>query len=332
MRSVVALLAAALGALALVGCGGGAEPGASSQATPATLILDFTPNAVHSGIYAAEAEGYYSKQGVDLTVHEPSASTDAPKLLAAGRAEFAILDIHDLAIADERGLDLVGVAPIVERPLAAVIAGDRTEIRTPADLNGKTVGVTGLPSDDAVLNSVLESAGLSPASVHRVSIGFGSVPALAAGRVDAATAFWNAEGVTLERRGVPIQTFRVDDFGAPRYPELILTTTRKELRSHHALVGSVVGATREGYQFVNQDPDAALGDLLNGVEGLDQGDQQAQLHALLRAHSFRPALRFGGSWRQQWPRWEVDHGIVDSPPDINHLITRDFENSPRSSD
>ncbi len=191
----------------MAGCGGGAEPGASSQAAAATLVLDFTPNAVHAGIYAALEEGFFAKRGVDLTVHEPSSSTDAPKLLEAGRAEFAILDIHDLAIARERGLDVVGVAPIVERPLAAVIAGNRSEIRTPADLAGKTVGVTGLPSDDAVLDSVLGAAGLSPASVHRVTIGFEAVAALAAGRVDAATAFWNAEGVTLERRGMPVRSF-----------------------------------------------------------------------------------------------------------------------------
>src|SRR6476659_5399897 len=120
MRRVAALLAAALIASGAVGCGGsGAEPGAP---VGATLVLDFTPNAAHSGIYAAQQEGYYRDVGVDLTVHQPGESTDAPKLLAAGRADFAILDIHDLGIARERGLDIVGVMPIVQRPLASVIA------------------------------------------------------------------------------------------------------------------------------------------------------------------------------------------------------------------
>ena len=118
-------------------------------------MLDFTPNAVHAGIYAAQAEGYYRGPGRGRE-RPPAVVVDRrPKLLEAGRANFAILDIHDLAIARERGLDLVGVAPIVERPLASVIAADRAEVRTPADLAGATVGVTGLPSDDAVLDSVL---------------------------------------------------------------------------------------------------------------------------------------------------------------------------------
>src|SRR6188508_2076415 len=110
MKRVAALLATALAVTSLVACGGGAEPGAPTRAT---LVLDFQPNAVHTGIYAAQREGFYADAGVDLRVQQPSASTDAPKLLEAGRAQFAILDIHDLGIARQRGLDVVGVMPIV---------------------------------------------------------------------------------------------------------------------------------------------------------------------------------------------------------------------------
>ena len=266
-------------------------------------------------------------------MREPSASTDAPKLLEAGRADFAILDIHDLAIARERGLDLVGVAPIVERPLAAVIARDRNTIRTPADLAGKTVGVTGLPSDDAVLDSVLASAGLGPDSVHRITIGFGAIPALAAGRIDAATAFWNAEGVTLKRRGVPIRVFRVDDFGAPRYPELVLTTTRSTLRDDPGLVRAVVDATRRGYVFAASHRAEALDDLLAGTSGLDRGEEGAELDALERARAFVPAASFrndgeGGSWQIGWPKWEVCHGIVDRRPQLRKMFAFRFESPP----
>jgi putative hydroxymethylpyrimidine transport system substrate-binding protein len=322
MRSVAALLAAALAAAGLAGCGGsgsGAEPGASRQAT---LVLDFTPNAVHTGIYAALAQGYYADRDVDLTVHAPSASTDAPKLLESGRAQFAILDIHDLAIADERGLRLVGVAPIVERPLAAVIAADRSQVRTPADLAGKTIGVTGLPSDDAVLDSVLRSAGLSLGDVHKVTIGFNAVTDLAAGKVDAATAFWNAEGITLRRRGIPTRVFPVDDFGAPRYPELWLTTTEREKKSDPGLVGDVVAATRDGTLFASSHPTQALDDLLAGDQALDRADQGAELRALQDAKAFTPAveLQNGSDWRNTWTGWEVANGIVASRPTFTRLF------------
>jgi ABC-type nitrate/sulfonate/bicarbonate transport system substrate-binding protein len=277
---------------------------------------------VHAGIFAAEQEGFYNDRGVDLTVHAPSASTDAPKLLESARVEFAILDIHDLALADEKGFHLVGVAPIVERPLAAVIAGDRSDVRTPADLAGKTVGVTGLPSDDAVLDSVLGSVGLSPGDIHRETIGFNAVADLAAGKVDAATAFWNAEGVTLQQKGIPARVFRVDEFGAPRYPELVLTTTRDELKADPGLVRDVVDSTREGYRLAEQHPANAVKDLLDEVQGLDANDERAQMRALTQAKAFTPPLSFdnGADWQKTWPRWEAAHGIVATPPDLHRLI------------
>ena len=161
MRQVAALLAAVLGGLALAGCGGGAEPGVPKGAT---LVLDFQPNAVHSGIYAAKANGYFDEADVDLTIREPSSTADSAKLLESGRADLAVMDINDFGIARERGLDLVAIAPIVQRPLASVIAANRNEIRTPADLAGKTIGVTGVPSDDAVLDTVLPPAASTPAT------------------------------------------------------------------------------------------------------------------------------------------------------------------------
>ena len=227
MSRVAALLAAALLAAGAAGCGGsGAEPGAPDGAT---LVLDFTPNAVHSGIYAARAQGFYRDAGVDLSIRVPGESTDAPKLLEAGRADFAILDIHDLGIAREHGFDIVGAMPIVQRPLAAVLARGDGPVRRPRDLEGHSVGVTGLPSDEAVVDSEVSADGGDPAQVHRVTIGFNAVASLAAGKVDAATGFWNAEGVALRGEGIPIRVFKVDEYGAPPYPELVLTASRKTI-------------------------------------------------------------------------------------------------------
>src|SRR5918995_1557972 len=144
----------------------------------------------------------------------------------------------------------------VQRPLASVIARDRDEIQTPADLADKTVGVTGVPSDDAVLDTVLRADGVAPDDVRRVTIGFNAVAQLAAGRIDAATAFWNAEGVQLKRLGIPTREFRVDEFGAPRYPELVLVARDERLAEE---MGSALAS---GYDLLADRPEAALDDLI----------------------------------------------------------------------
>jgi len=322
MTRVAASLAAVL-ALALGACGGdGAEPGASREAT---VVLDFQPNAVHAGIYAALAAGEYERRGVELTIREPSASTDAPKLLAAGRAELAILDIHDLGLARERGVDVVGVAAIVQRPLAAVIAADRDAVRTPADLEGGTAGVTGLPSDDAVLDSVLEAAGVDPGSVDRVTIGFDSVTALSAGRLDAATAFWNAEGVTLRRLGISTRVFRVDDYGAPPYPELVLATSAETLAADSELIDDVVEATGRGYLSAIDEPTAAIEVMVEQVDGLETAEQRAQLDALLGAGALSGDLGLERQALRRWARWDVAHGILAEPPEIGDSFALGLE-------
>ena len=319
MGRVVALLAAVL-ALAASGCGeDGAEPGVSQEAT---LVLDFTPNAVHSGIYAALAEGDYADAGIELEVREPGASTDAPKLLEARRTDFAIMDINDLGIARTRGLDVVAIAPIARLPLAAVIAADAGLVRRPADLAGRTVGVTGLPSDDAVLDAVVAGDGGDPAEVDRVNIGFDAVAALSAGRVDAATAFWNAEGVQLRELGLDTREFRVSDYVRAAYPELVLVAARETLRSEPALASGMEQATSEGYSRVARSPNVGLEALLEQVPGLEREAVAPQLEALIEARAF--ALE-PGPFRglEAWADFAAEGGIVE-PAEARETVRDGF--------
>ena len=320
MGRVAALLAVVLCGAAFTACGDDAEPGAP---TGATLVLDFQPNAVHSGIYAAQQRGYFEDEGLDLEIREPSSSADSAKLLEAGRADFAVMDINDFGIARDSGLEIVAIAAVVQRPLASVIAADRDAIRTPADLEGTTVGVTGVPSDDAVLDTVLADAGLPPDAVERQTIGFQAVPLLAAGQLDAATAFWNAEGVQLRAQGVPTREFRVDEFGAPRYPELVIAAAEPPGSPEDPRCRLLMGL-QGGYRALEEDPADALDAVLDSAPALDRAEQEAQMSALLDARAFSPAFGVGDTnltaqddlHRQRyapWARWAAQHGIIDSP-------------------
>jgi putative hydroxymethylpyrimidine transport system substrate-binding protein len=311
-KAITALLLCV--AAVLGGCGADDADRAPNRA--ANLTLDFQPNAVHSGIYMAVARGYDQALGVTLRIRVPSASTDAVKLLAAGRTDFAILDIHDLAIARERGHDLVGVMALVQTPLAAILA--QPSIRTPRDLAGRRVGVTGLPSDDAVLRSIVAGAGGDPRKVRPVTIGFGAVPALLAGRVAGATAFWNVEGVALRAKRPNIREFRVDDYGAPAYPELVLTVTRETLQDSPGLVRATVAALSRGYSEVLADPESGVSALVTATTGLDRETVQRQLDAV--SPSFRAGARAIGQLNQQrlraWARWEQRFGLVKRVPEV----------------
>jgi putative hydroxymethylpyrimidine transport system substrate-binding protein len=295
------------------GCGGDSRSGPQR----ATLLLDFTPNAVHAGIFTAVARGYDRDAGVRLRVREPSSSADATKLLVAGRTDFAVLDIHDLGLAREKGADLVGVFALVQRPLASVIA--QPGVRTPRALEGRRVGVTGVPSDDAVLRSIVRGAGGDANRVRTTTIGFTAVQALLARRVDGATAFWNAEGVALRRRRPGFRVFRVDDYGAPRYPELVVTVTRKTLRERRDLVDRTTRALRRGYEATKADPAASVDELVKASPGLDRSLTAAELDAVRPAFGDPPG-RLDPARLRAWAAWDVRFGILKLAPDVTRAF------------
>ena len=326
------MAATALIACLLAGCG--SDSSSTSSAAPArsaTMILDFTPNAVHAGVYSALARHYDRHHGVRLHVIAPTASTDSIKLLETGRVDFAILDIHDLAIARQHGQDIVGVMAIVERPLSAVIAAP--SVSSPRALPGKTVGITGVPSDTAVLRSIVAGGGGDPARLKTITIGFNAVADLLAGRVAAATAFWNDEGQAIQSKRPGFHIFRVENYGAPAYPELVLTATRRTVQRDPGLTRDVVAALREGYQFTQQHPSDSANDLERLNPALDPKLVSAQLQGLLP--TFRAADGRVGDLNlatlRAWAAWEARFGIVPRPPDVTRAFDPSLTATPASS-
>lgn len=325
-------LATALVACLLAACGSGASTTATrAPARPATLMLDFTPNAVHAGIYSAIAKGYDRAAGVRLHVIAPTASTVPIKLLETGKIDFAILDIHDLAIADQSSPTqprIVGILPIVQRPLSAVVAAP--DIASPRALQGKTVGITGVPSDTAVLRSVVAGAGGDPAKVKTITIGFNAVTDLLANRVAAATAFWNDEGQAIQSKRPGFHIFRVENYGAPPYPELILCATPATLRRDPGLARGIVDALERGYQYTVLHPQQSAADLEREVPGLDPSLVRAQLTGLLPAFH-APDGHIGelnAATLRAWAAWEARFRIVNQAPDVARMFDPSFANGP----
>ncbi len=152
---------------------------APTQTKQATLILDFVPNAVHTGIYDAVAKGYYKDAGIDLKIIEPTSTADTLKLIDAGKADFGIADGIDVASQIDLGRDAQGIMALVQRPLGGLITKTSDHITDPKQLEGKTVGITGVGSETEVsIQSELVKAGVPLSSVHLIALG--SIPALVA--------------------------------------------------------------------------------------------------------------------------------------------------------
>ncbi|MGH2988518.1 MAG: ABC transporter substrate-binding protein [Solirubrobacterales bacterium] len=291
----LAACAAAAAAIALGACGDGggdgSGPAALGEPTEATLVLDFVPNAVHAGIYCALERGYYEDDNVELEVVEPTSTSDTLKLIDQGKAAFGIADGIDVGQQIDRGLGAKAIMAVVQRPLGGVITLREAGIDSPAELERGTVGVTGVPSDDAVLDTVVADDGGDPGDVDRVTIGFNTVPALRAGRVDAITGYPPADGTALELRGEAVRSFMLDEWGGPRYPGLIVFSTRERIERDPELMQAFVDATVRGYEDTLDDPRGCLEALAAEVPELDEELAAAQLDAYLSL--FAGERRFG---------------------------------------
>jgi ABC-type nitrate/sulfonate/bicarbonate transport system substrate-binding protein len=321
-RPWIVLSLAVAAALALAGCDRGGEdrPNASAR-----LALDGPPGAVDAGIYLALARDFDDAEGVTLGVRAAKTRGTALQDLLAGRAQFAVLDIHDLARARQRGRDVVGVMAIVQRPLAAVLAGP--SVRRPRALEGRRVGVSASKADDAVLSTVVRHDGGDPARVDRVRIAGGDmVAAVRSGRVAAAVGRWDTDGLKLVTARPGAQAFRADDYGAPAYPELVLCVTGDTLLERRPVVRATVAALRRGYDEALVDPESAVGALVDGVPGLDRAAEQASFDAVQPAF-LEGVTRFGDLVPAQlraWARWEAAEGITRRPPDVGRAFALGF--------
>ncbi|HEY3830280.1 MAG TPA: ABC transporter substrate-binding protein [Solirubrobacteraceae bacterium] len=309
--------------LALCGCGSASSsrqapalPGALAHMTKATLILDFTPNAVHAGIYRALAAGYYRRENIDLQVVQPGATAEPLGLVAAGRAQFGLADGSDVANEIARGGRDEAIAAIVQQPLGGLIALASERLRSPADLQGRAVGITGVPSDRAVLDTEVRHAGGKPAAVHVVTVGFSGAQALLAGRISAFTGFVPDDGVQLQVGGHPITPFWLDREGGPAYPGLVAFTTRGLAAANPTLVRDFVAATVRGYEDTLRDPARSLSDLLHLNPALPRALTAASLRAYLPLFADRGAVPFGTlqpAHIAELSRWMVRNKLIAAP-------------------
>ena len=321
----VVLLLAALGRGA---CGERSEPTGAPGQQRLTVLLDWLPNADHAPLYAAQASGAFRRAGLDVRIQTPSDATSPLKLLAARRVDLAITYEPELLLARDKGQKLVGVGALVQRPLSSLISL-KGKVKTPRDLDGKTVGVTGLPSDEAALRAILAHAGLDRGRVKSVEVGFNLVPSLLSKKgVDAVLgAYWNVEAVELARQHRDPSVIRIDEAGVPTYNELVFAARQDYLGEQGEVVRRFMQALARGAEDMRRDPEMAADALVAANKDLDRDTELAQVRTTLPVFFPAAGKPFGWMDPVQWNRygdWLYDSKLVRNPPNAARALTNEF--------
>jgi putative hydroxymethylpyrimidine transport system substrate-binding protein len=316
-RLLLALLALAL---LVAGCGAksDATSAGSGETEPLTVMLDWFPNADHAGLYAAQASGEYKRAGLDVKFVTPSDAATPLKLLQAGRVDLAISYEPDVLLARDKGADVVAVGALVQKPLTSLMSLGDHAITNPKQLGGKTVGTAGIPYQSAYLRTILARAGVDPGSVKEVNVGFNLTSAMVSKKVDATIgAFWNVEGIALQRTGRKPHILRMENLGVPTYNELVVAARRRDLDEATASkVRRFLQATARGYALVKADPAKGVDALIQADKGLNRGLTTAQVKATVPV--FFPAHDQPFGWQEpaQWAvyeKWMRANGLLKPP-------------------
>jgi putative hydroxymethylpyrimidine transport system substrate-binding protein len=311
---------------------------ASASPTPAaspvgelasvSLALDWYPWSNHTGIYMALENGYFEEEGLDVEVYVPADPTTALQLVASGEDEFTISYQADVLIAREAGLEVQSVAALVQHPLNTIMTLESSGITEPSQLEGKTVGISGVPSDEALLGSVLEEVGLSLDDVEIVTVGFDLMPALLGKQVDATIgAYWVHESILAEQQGEPVNAMRIEEWGVPDYYELLLVTSDAFAGESPELVEGFVRALQRGYADAAADPDAAIDALVAAYPETAEDVEREGIRLIIPFWTDDGAVPFGTQTEERWSayaEWLTANGILTGEVDVNEAFTNAF--------
>lgn len=303
--------------LAVAGCGGAASQERAQGPRALTLMLDWTPNPDHVAIFLAQRKGYFHGEGLRLRVRAPADPTTPLKLLAAGRTDLAVSYEPELFFAAQKKLPVVAVAALVPQPLDSLIS-----LRRLRSLAGRSVGITGVPTDDAFLATILARSRVGRADVKVVHVGYELVPALLSHRVDAILGgYRNVEGIQLRQRGLRPSIVPVDRAGVPHYDELVVAANRERLArddGYAAAVRGFVAALARGNRAALAEPAAALAAVEAETES-PTAFLRASVPATTALLRGAPCLSTR-EWRA-FGRWMVARKLVERPVAAGDVMT-----------
>jgi putative hydroxymethylpyrimidine transport system substrate-binding protein len=246
-----------------------------------TVLLDWYVNPDHAPLIVALEGGYFAKHDLDVDLQVPSDASAGPKLVAAGRADVAISYQPDLMLQTKEGVPVVRFGTLIDSPLNCLMTLKDGPVKDLADLKGKTVGFSISSFQQAYLNAILGTVGLSATDVKSVNLNFNLVPPLLTGQVNAVMdGYRNVELIQLEDEGHPIQAWFPEEHGVPIYDELIYETARDKIDDPR--LPRFLAAITEATALIKEKPDEALALFLKSHKDIDNDLTRKQYAATVQ--------------------------------------------------
>ncbi len=305
------------GAAALAGCAGkaGAPAGSAGSASRSnglkkvTFALDWTPNTNHTGLYVAQAKGYYEDAGLDVEILQ-APENGADPLVAAGEAQFGVSFQDTMAsyVSGDAVMPVTAIAAIIQHNTSGIISMKDKGITSPAGMMDHTYATWDMPIEQGVIQRCVEADGGDYSRVQMIpSTVTDEVTALSTDQVDSIWIYWAWAGEKCKLAGLDTNYFAfadidpVFDFYTP-----VIIANNDLIESDPDTVKAFMDATRAGYEDCIKDLDASAEVLLKAAPELEPELVHASQEYL--ADQYQADASVWGQMDQQ--RWDDFFGWV----------------------
>jgi NitT/TauT family transport system substrate-binding protein len=242
---------------------GAAEPARSASASaapagepqPVTITLDwigYQPH--HMAFWLAKERGWYRDRGLDVTIQDARGSGQVVQLLTAGQTDFGLVTgiAHTQAVAKGAPLQTIGV--FTQKDNTALKYFLSSGIRTPKDLEGRTVGLVAGSVQALVWPNFAEAAGFDSGRVSLINVDIQTYNrAFAANQFDATNALvGSTDDLTYDAQGTPIGRFVFSDY-LPMIGHGIDVTT-KTLADRPVVAEAFARGTQQAWDYLLKNP------------------------------------------------------------------------------
>lgn len=279
-----------------------------------TFVLDWTPNTNHTGVYVAQAKGYFEEAGLKVNIIQPP-EDGATMLVAGGGAQFGV-DFQDSlapAFSSEEKLPVTAVAAIIQHNTSGLISLKENGIDSPKKMEGFTYATWDLETEKAIIKYVMEQDGGDFSKLEMIPSTVADVVSALQTNVDLVWIYYAWDGVAAKLQGLETNYINFADLDAALdYYSPVIIANDTYLKENKEQAKAFLQAVRKGYEFAMEYPQEAAQILCEAAPELDPEivlESQKWLADQYQADAESWGLIDGGRW-DGFYRWLYENGVT----------------------
>ena len=233
--------------------------GAQAQAQDnVSLRLNWYLGGLHVPFYFGVDKGFYKQEGINLIINEGRGSANTVQVVGAGTDTFGLADSSSIINLISKGGEIKSVMNILSSTGFSVVSAASAGLRTPKDIEGKTLAVS--PGDPirGLLEAVAAHNKVDISKVKFVQVDpAAKVVTVLEKRADGLLGGADDQFFLLKYRGVEPHALRFADHGA-NIVGMAIFTGNNTIKTNPDLVRRFVRATKRSWEEAKKNPDAAV--------------------------------------------------------------------------